>query len=106
MYTIEDTSHFQDVTNINRPSTSQTTETTATTQQISANWSPPPLYVPGKQGTLFNAAAESARQQSEQENIESPSSSEPPVANVSVSISMSRQESIDCKYKITDQSNS
>lgn len=98
----QDTSHFQDVTNINRPSTSQTTEATAATQQIPSNWSPPPLYVPGKQGALFNAssATPSAMQQSEPENVANLSNNEPHIGNVSVSVSMSRQESIDCTYII------
>ncbi|XP_063700483.1 uncharacterized protein LOC134830827 [Culicoides brevitarsis] len=81
-----------DVTNtINRPSTSQTTEAPSTTQQQQVqanNWSPPPMYVAGIQGTLFNAANNIATTGNENE-------SSPVNPNVSISVSMSRQESID-----------
>lgn len=56
------------------------------------------MYVPGKQGTLFNATQQNVMQQPESENVVTPPNNEPYVGNVSVSVTMSRQESVDCKF--------
>lgn len=56
------------------------------------------MYIAGKQGTLFNATQQNVMQQSESENVVTPPNNEPYVGNVSVSVTMSRQESVDCTY--------
>lgn len=57
------------------------------------------MYVPGKQGAIFNASSATQNTVSDSENVVNLGNSEAHIGNISVSVSMSRQESIDCTYR-------